>query len=252
MPRSRMRRANSRTIGNGFMNTSSPKLSEPALSVAISGLHRSGCARSSALMPTAPPVVVCTMTSQRARMARIAFSKSPRSCVGVPSSLRTCRWMTAAPAAAQRTASAASSSAVMGRYGVCSRVVSAPQIAAVRMAGRSGMPPSYRLVARSEASPLVSERSSFLHFLYRAADVFFVVALGEIAQADDADWLSGLIADENARNLPVLHEVRDLPQVLLGLHADHVLGHHLLDARVLHVTALGDEAHHDIAAGDRA
>ena len=40
-----------------------------------------------------------------------------------------------APASQQRTASSASSSAVRGRCGVISRVVSAPQIAAVMMAG---------------------------------------------------------------------------------------------------------------------
>src|SRR5207237_7400529 len=66
------------------------------------------------------------------------------SCVGVPSSLRTCKWITEAPAEAQRSASAASSSAVIGRYGVCSRVISAPQIAAVRMAGDPNMNASYR------------------------------------------------------------------------------------------------------------
>src|SRR5438132_8913375 len=247
MPRSRMRRANSRTMGKGLRKTSSPKFSDPAFSVAISGRQSSGCARSSALIPTAPPVEVCTITSQRDRMARIALSNKPRSCVGLPSSLRTCKWMTEAPAAAQRSASAASSSAGMGRYGVCSRVVSAPQIAAVRMAGTCGIRPSYRLVARREARRSMRERGAFLHFLDGATHVAFVVALGEIAQADDADRLSGLIGDEHARDLPVLHEVRDLPEVLVGPHADDVLGHHLLDPSVFHVTALGDEAHDDVA-----
>src|SRR6267143_6460788 len=204
MPRSRMRRANSRTIGKGFKNTSSPKLSEPAFSVAISGLHRSGCARSSALMPTAPPVVVWTITSQRARMARIAFSNSARSWDGLPSSLRTCRWMTAAPACAQRSASAASSSAVMGRYGVCSRVVSAPQIAAVRMAGVAGMG---RILPRRPELRSVGERGAFLHFLDRAAHLALLVPLGKVAQADDSEGLSVLVTDEDAGDLALLHQL---------------------------------------------
>src|SRR5438445_316049 len=239
MPRSRMRRANSRTIGNGFMNTSSPKLSEPALSVAISGLHRSGCARSSALMPTAPPVVVCTMTSQRARMARIAFSNSARSWVGVPSSLRTCRWMTAAPACAQRSASAASSSAVMGRYGVCSRVVSAPQIAAVRMAGRTGM---RRILPRRPEVRSVGERRAFLHFLDGAAHLALLVLLGQVAQADHPEWLRVLVADEDARDLPLFHQLGDLLHVFVGPDADYVLGHDLVDLGAFQIAGLGDEA----------
>src|SRR5438128_6876633 len=249
MPRSRMRRANSRTIGNGFMNTSSPKLSEPALSVAISGLHKRGCARSSALMPTAPPVVVCTMTSQRARMARIAFSNSARSWVGVPSSLRTCRWMTAAPACAQRSASAASSSAVMGRYGVCSRVVSAPQIAAVRMAGRTGM---RRILPRRPEVRSVGERRAFLHFLDGAAHLALLVLLGQVAQADHPEWLRVLVADEDARDLPLLHQLGDLLHVFVGPDADHVLGHDLLDLGAFQIAGLGDEAHDDVAVGDGA
>ena len=99
------------------------------------GTHSKGWARSSALMPTAPPVLVCTITSQRLRMASRAFWNRARSCVGVPSSLRTCRWMTLAPASRQRAASSPNSSAVTGRWGVISRVVSAPQMAAVMMAG---------------------------------------------------------------------------------------------------------------------
>src|SRR5260370_32681597 len=43
--------------------------------------------------------------------------------------------MTLAPASRQRAASSPSSSAVMGRCGVISRVVSAPQMAAVMIAG---------------------------------------------------------------------------------------------------------------------
>src|SRR5438067_5671182 len=249
MPRSRMRRANSRTIGNGFKNTSSPKLSEPALSVAISGSHRSGCARSSALIPTAPPVVVWTITSQRARMARIAFSNSARSCVGLPSSLRTCRWMTDAPACAQRSASVANSSEVMGRYGVCSRVVSAPQIAAVRTAGGTGM---RRILPRRPQVRSVGERGAFLHFLDRATHLALLVPLGQVAQADHPEGLAVLVAGEDAGDLALLHQLGRLLDLLVRPDADDVPGHRLLDLGVLHVAALGDEAHHDVAVGDGA
>src|SRR6267378_5922412 len=249
MARSRMRRANSRTIGNGFRNTSSPKFSEPALSVAISGSQRRGCARSSALMPTAPPVVVWTITPQRPRMARIAFSNSARSWVGLPSSLRTCRWMTEAPACAQRSASAASSSAVIGRYGVCSRVVSAPQIAAVRMAGGTGMG---AILPRSPQLRSVGEGGAFLDFLDRAAHFAFLVPLGQVAQADHSERFPVLVADEDAGDLALLHQLGRLLDVLVGADADHVLGHHLLDLGVLHLAALGDEAHDDVPVGDGA
>ena len=77
--------------GRVLTKTSSPKLTEPQLSVAISGRQASGCARSSRLMPTAPPVEVWTMQSVFARMASMASANRSRDCVGVPSSLRTWR-----------------------------------------------------------------------------------------------------------------------------------------------------------------
>ena len=70
-------------------------------------MHSSGPARSATLMPTAPPVDVWMMTSVRARILRIASRKRAPSCDARPSSSRTCRWITDAPASAQRSASAA-------------------------------------------------------------------------------------------------------------------------------------------------
>ncbi len=124
--------------GRLLTKTSSPKLSVPQLRVAISGLQRSGWARSSRPMPTAPPVEVCTMTSLFSRIRAMASAKSSRDCEGVPSGLRTWRWTTEAPASRQRAASSASSAAVTGSQGVCWRVVSAPTMAAVRMSSRLG------------------------------------------------------------------------------------------------------------------
>src|SRR5205085_5671682 len=96
------------------------------------------------------------------------------------------------------------------------------------------------------------QRGAFLHFLDRAADLFLLVPLGEITEADDADRLAALIADENARDLPVLHQLRDLVHVLVGPHARHVLRHRLFHARTLEISALGDEPDYDVAIRDRA
>src|SRR5205085_3112938 len=96
------------------------------------------------------------------------------------------------------------------------------------------------------------QRGAFLHFLDRAADLFLLVPLGEITEADDADRLAALIADENARDLPVLHQLRDLVHVLVGPHARHVLRHRLFHARTLEISALGDEPDDDVAIRDRA
>ena len=71
--------------------------------------------RSSAVIPTAPPVEVWMSTSQRARMARIAARRSSASWEALPSDVRTCRCTMAAPASRHRAASSAISSAVMGR-----------------------------------------------------------------------------------------------------------------------------------------
>jgi len=101
-----------RMTGRAFSKISSPKLMDPQLRVAMSGLHASGPTRSSGVMPTAPPVDTCTITSVRARIASIASWKRALDCVGRPSGSRACKWITAAPASRQRTASTASSSAV--------------------------------------------------------------------------------------------------------------------------------------------
>ena len=89
----------SRIIGMVFSNTSSPKLQVPQSSVAISGNSSVGCRRSSAVIPTAPPVEGSKITSGRSfLMASIHTRKRSLLCVGVPSSSRTCTCTTAAPA----------------------------------------------------------------------------------------------------------------------------------------------------------
>ena len=130
-----MRRAISFTIGRGFSKTSLPKLTVPVVRVAMSGrsapVRVSGPQRSSTLIPTAPPVEVWIRMSHLLRTARIAARNSSADCEGLPSAVRTWRWIIEAPASRHRAASSAISSAVIGRYGVCSRLVSAPTIAAV-------------------------------------------------------------------------------------------------------------------------
>ena len=120
--------------------TSSPKLSVPQLSVAISGEHEEGRARSSTLMPTAPPVEVWTMTSVFCANARRWPRRRERStwrrgAVGVADVQVDDR---GAGLAAARGFVGDLLRRVMGRWGVCSRVISAPTMAAVRItSGRS-------------------------------------------------------------------------------------------------------------------
>jgi hypothetical protein len=79
-----------RMIGKLFSNTSSPKFTVPHVSVAISGRSASTDARSSGVMPIAPPVENWTMRSLSARISSYAALKRSTSCVFVPSSLRQC------------------------------------------------------------------------------------------------------------------------------------------------------------------
>ena len=67
------------------------------------------------------------------RTSSIAFRKTATSCVGEPSSCRTWRWRTAAPASHASKALCAISSGVTGRAGCDARVVSAPVTAQVMM-----------------------------------------------------------------------------------------------------------------------
>ena len=77
-----------------------PKLNEPQLKVAISGRHSvTTRARSSIVMPTPPPVVGCTIASQRSPMPASTSRNSPRSALGFPvDGSRTWMWTIAAPA----------------------------------------------------------------------------------------------------------------------------------------------------------
>ena len=89
----------SRIIGIVFSNTSSPKLHVPQSSVAISGKSSVGCNRSSAVIPTAPPVEGIKITSGISFLTASMHSlKRALLCVGVPSSSRTWMCTIAAPA----------------------------------------------------------------------------------------------------------------------------------------------------------
>ena len=74
--------------------------------------------------------------------------------------------------------------------------------------------------------------------------------LGQVAQADHPEWLRVLVADEDARDLPLFHQLGDLLHVFVGPDADYVLGHDLLDLGAFQIAGLGDEAHDDVAVGD--
>ena len=117
-PYASMRAAIPRMIGKLFSNTSSPKLTVPQVSVAISGRRTSGAARSSGVIPIAPPVENWTIRSPASRIAACAARKRSTSCVFVPSSLRQWTCTIAAPAARIARAVAPSCSGVTGRYGV--------------------------------------------------------------------------------------------------------------------------------------
>ena len=107
-----MRRAISAVSAALFMNTSSPKLMVPTLSVAISGA-------SAPVQLERPGALGHAHADRAARRglddhvaARRGWRGSRResarvSCEARPSSSRTCRWITVAPALAQRSASSA-------------------------------------------------------------------------------------------------------------------------------------------------
>ena len=93
-----------------------PKLNEPQLNVAISGRHSvTTRARSSIVIPTPPPVVGCTIASQRSPIPASTSLNSPRSAVGLPvSGSRTWTWTIAAPAACAPAAASTICSGVIG------------------------------------------------------------------------------------------------------------------------------------------
>ena len=108
-----MRLPKARMVGMSLVNTSSPKLQVPQSRVAISGNSSVGWSRSSAVMPTAPPVEGIRITpGQASLMASSTTRNRSRSWVGVPSSSRTWTWMTAAPASKALLASRTISSTV--------------------------------------------------------------------------------------------------------------------------------------------
>ncbi len=101
-----------RPAGGGVMKVSSPKFIEPDSTPEMSGFASSPVVRSSIVMSLAPPVETIVSTSQPARMRSIASTNSSGRPLGVPSSSRTCRWATVAPAAAASIVESAISSVV--------------------------------------------------------------------------------------------------------------------------------------------
>ncbi len=117
------------------MKVSSPKFIEPDSTPERSGLASSPVVRSSIVMSLAPPVETIVSRSLPARIRSITSLNSSGRPDGVPSSSRTCRWTTVAPAAADSMLDAAISAVVYGRLGLFSRVTSAPVTATVTTTG---------------------------------------------------------------------------------------------------------------------
>ena len=90
-----------RPAGGGVMKVSSPKFIEPDSTPEMSGFASRPVVRSSIVMSLAPPVETIVSTSQPARIRSITSTNSSGRPLGVPSSSRTCRWATVAPAAAR-------------------------------------------------------------------------------------------------------------------------------------------------------
>src|SRR5215210_6293340 len=112
-----------------------PKLKLPVLKVAISGRSSgSTAALSSSVIPFPPPVVGCTITSQRSLMPPTTSRKSSSDELGLPvSGSRTWMCTIAAPASWAPTAESMISSGVMGIAGLCPGTVMPPVIAALMM-----------------------------------------------------------------------------------------------------------------------
>ena len=89
-----------RAAGGGVMNVSSPKFIDPDSTPDRSGSASSPVVRSSIVMSLAPPVETIVISSLPARMREITSLNSSGRPLGVPSSSRTCRCTTVAPAAA--------------------------------------------------------------------------------------------------------------------------------------------------------
>ena len=81
------------------MNVSSPKFIEPDSTPEISGFACRPVTRSSIVMSLAPPVETIVSMSVPVRIRSITSTNSSGRPLGVPSSSRTCRWATFAPAA---------------------------------------------------------------------------------------------------------------------------------------------------------
>src|SRR5690348_11408214 len=112
--------------GQGFMNTSSPKLTVPQVSEQASGAASSTARRRSKLSVTAPPVDSWTMRLVPSRTAATVSVSLPTSSVGWASSSLMWMWMTAAPAASHSLAATTSSVSVTGRAGAAALLASAP------------------------------------------------------------------------------------------------------------------------------
>ena len=115
-----------RPAAGGVMNVSSPKFIEPDSTPEMSGAASRPVVRSSIVMSLLPPVETIVSRSLPARMRSMTSLNSSGRPLGVPSSSRTCRWTTVAPACAASMLESAISAVVYGMFGLFSRNTSAP------------------------------------------------------------------------------------------------------------------------------
>ena len=124
-----------RPAAGGVMKVSSPKFIEPDSTPEMSGCASRPVVRSSIVMSLLPPVETIVSSSLPARMRSITSLNSSGRPLGVPSSSRTCRCTTVAPAAAASMLESAISAVVYGMFGLFSRNTSAPVTATVSTTG---------------------------------------------------------------------------------------------------------------------
>ena len=137
IPSSVARSITRRASGGLVTKRSSPKFIEPVSTPARSGRASNPVIRSSIDIHTAPPVETMVTIGVRPPINAIASSNSPGRLLGEPSSSRTCKWQTEAPASAHAATSVAISAGVCASAGLSARVTSAPVGATVTTTGSS-------------------------------------------------------------------------------------------------------------------
>src|SRR5947207_4458900 len=106
-------------------------------------------------------------------------------------------------------------------------------------------------LSRVKPAGLMYRGALLFHLLHRLAHLPLILRLGQVLEADHADRLLLVVADQEPLDLVLLHQLAGARDVVVGPHEDHFVAAEVAQFRGLRVESFRDDANRDVPVGHR-